>query len=143
MSQNTAHHISRFLLRNRRNPHLGYSASDFWSDVDSFIPKKTKRRARKKINKTVDSLVRSGTDKALSVVDSGIDYKKPTKQQITSLVASDEAVLSEEEIAAQKAEDEKKAREKEEASKKNARKIALYTLGGIGGLTALYFFMRD
>jgi len=56
MSKSTVHQIARYLSNSRKPNPIGYSASDFVSDVHSVLPKSAKRklkRLKKKAEKTV------------------------------------------------------------------------------------------
>lgn len=145
MSQNKVHQIASYLSNSRKPNPIGYSASDFVSDVHSVLPKSAKRKlkkTKKKIKNKASKLVQSGQDKAVSLVDSVVDYKEPTAHELQSQVASDGVAVSEADIQAQKDAEAQKIKDEEQASKKKARNIAIASVATISGLTAIYLIFK-
>ena len=155
MSNSAVHHIAKFLMETRTNPsNLGYSASEFWSDVEDAIPKKAKKKAKKKVkkvintakkavNQQVDSALESTADKASSFIESKTGYKPPENSSAQTQVASDD-VIDEETLEANAKASEDAEKAAYEAKRKKYQRIALTSALTVGGLTALYFvFKKD
>ena len=145
MSENTVHQIASYLSSSRKPNPIGYSAADFMTDVHSVLPRSAKRkikRTKKKLKKKASELAQSGQDKVISLVDSAVDYKAPTAQEVKSQVATEGVVVSEADIQAQKDAEAQRAKDEEKASKNKARNIALMSFATIGGVTALYFILK-
>jgi hypothetical protein len=149
MSNSAVHHIARFLMETRTNPsNLGYSASDFWSDVEDVIPKSTKKKARRAVKSAqsaveakLDATIDKGADKAFSYADKYTGYKEPSKDGSLTQTASEDALVDPAQIEADKkaaAEAEKQAKE---AERKKYQMIALTSVATVGGLTVLYFIL--
>jgi hypothetical protein len=149
MSQNTVHQVASYLNTFRKPNPVGYSTSDFTSDVYSVLPKSAKRKIRdtkKELGKKASGLVESGQDKVVSLVDRGIDYKEPAAQGVQSQVASEGAGVTESEIQAivqaQEDAEAQKAKDEEQASNEKARNIAIASVATIGGLVAIYLIFK-
>jgi hypothetical protein len=145
MSENTVHQIASYLSSSRKPNPIGYSESDFVSDVHSVLPKSAKRKlkkTKKKIKNKASKLVQSGQDKVVSFVDSVVDYKEPRAQELQSQVASEGVAVSEADIQAQKDAEAQKIKDEEQASKKKARNIAIASVATISGLTAIYLIFK-
>ncbi len=147
MNHTNVHQLASFLAQTRKNPNtIGYSVSNLVDDVKASIPKRTKRKAKKAVkqvtsalNQKIDEQIESSTDKAFDYIGDKTGYKVPKDRKDLTSTASDDFIVDEATLEADKkaAADAEKA--KYEATKKKYQMIALTSVVAVGGLTAVYF----